>query len=303
MHVYDASPTFDLNLTGLLGELLGTFRGGPSGRMESEVLPISFLIASLNSPVYLAIPVKDEKIVDKFLDDLDDTLTALARQREWGGWFGLDYDFYRIAKEERGDGTRCFGVRFGPVKWRLFFARIDKGLYIASKRAILDDLAKNNSPLTSGQGPAVNAADPGPTAHGMVRVRPQHWKEVLPGFQLGWAEGSREACLNNLSSLSSVARALTASGQELPRPADVVREADRLYGAHAFCPDGGKYEVSPDGQQVQCSLHGTAMAPRQLAAPSAGSPMGQVLKEFGGLVAQLTFLEDGLHAVVTIERK
>ena len=35
----------------------------------------------------------------------------------------------------------------------------------------------------------------------------------------------------------------------------------------------------------------------------ARAPMGQVLKEFRGLVAELTFLEDGLHAVVTIERK
>ena len=28
MHVYDAAPMFDLNLTGLLGEMLGTFRSG-----------------------------------------------------------------------------------------------------------------------------------------------------------------------------------------------------------------------------------------------------------------------------------
>ena len=109
----------------------------------------------------------------------------------------------------------------------------------------------------------------------MLRVRPQHWKEVLPGFQLGWAEGSREACLGNLSSLSSVARALTASGKGPAKPADVAREADRLYGAHSFCPDGGKYEVSPDGRTVRCSLHGTATEPRQLEAPSASSPIGQ----------------------------
>ena len=34
-------------------------------------------------------------------------------------------------------------------------------------------------------------ADSGPTAHAMVRVRPQHWQAVLPDFRLGWAEGSR----------------------------------------------------------------------------------------------------------------
>jgi len=331
MHTYDSSPMFDFNLTGFLGEMMGSFRG-MGGGMSSEVLPISFLIASLNSPVYLAVPVKDEKIVDKFLDDLDDSLAVLARQGERGGWFGLDYDFYRIQnstphapREGSKDRTRCYSVQFGPIKWRVFFARIDKGLYIASKRFILDDLAAANiiSPLPLGEGPGVRGmrvrpglgtdAEPGgilvgptkadgPTAHAMVRIRPEHWKEILPTFQLGWAESSREACLNNLGPLSSVARAVAATSNGQAKPAEVVREADVLHGAHSFCPDGGKYEVSADGREVRCSLHGTAMQPRQLLAPSPGSPMGQVMKDFGGLTAELTFLEDGLHAVVTIKR-
>jgi hypothetical protein len=340
MHTYDSSPMFDFNLTGFLGEMMGSFRGMGGGMMNSEMLPISFLIASLNSPVYLAVPVKDEKIVDKFLDDLDDALAVLARQGERGGWFGLDYDFYRIQnstphaprevseegnrtphapREGSKDRTRCYSVQFGPIKWRVFFARIDKALYIASKRFILDDLAsvsplplgegpgvraeKHSSPLTVGEGPGVRAANNGPTAHAMIRIRPEHWKEILPTFQLGWAESSREACLNNLGPLSSVARAVAATSNGQAKPAEVVREADVLHGAHSFCPDGGKYEVSADGREVRCSLHGTAMQPRQLLAPSPGSPMGQVMKDFHGLTAELTFLEDGLHAVVTIKRK
>ena len=35
---------------------------------------------------------------------------------------------------------RCHAVSFGPVKWRFFWARIDNGLYVASKKFILDDL-------------------------------------------------------------------------------------------------------------------------------------------------------------------
>jgi hypothetical protein len=314
MHTYDSSPMFDFNLTGFLGEMMGTFRG-MGGGMSSEVLPISFLIASLNSPVYLAVPVKDEKIVDKFLDDLDDALAVLARQEERGGWFGLDYDFYRVEnrtphapREGSKDRTRCYSVQFGPIKWRVFFARIDKALYIASKRFILDDLAAAPGPhYPMIDGPGVVGGDPskaiGPTAHAMIRIRPEHWKEILPTFQLGWAESSREACLNNLGPLSSVARAVAATSDGQAMPAEVVREADVLHGAHSFCPDGGKYEVSADGREVRCSLHGTAMQPRQLLAPSPGSPMGQVMKDFGGLTAELTFLEDGLHAVVTIKRK
>ena len=306
MHTYDSSPMFDFNLTGFLGEMMGSFRG-MGGGMNSEVLPISFLIASLNSPVYLAAPVKDEKIVDKFLDDLDDALAVLARQDERGGWFNLDYDFYRIEnstphapREGSKDRTRCYSVQFGPIKWRVFFARIDKALYIASKRFILDDLAAGKN---LGEGPEVRAAIDGPTAHAMIRIRPEHWKEILPTFQLGWAESSREACLNNLGPLSSVARAVAATSNGQAKPTEMVREADVLHGAHSFCPDGGKYEVSADGREVRCSLHGTAMQPRQLLAPSPGSPMGRVMKDFDGLTAELTFLEDGLHAVVTIKRK
>ena len=30
MHVYDSVPTFDFNLTGFLGEMVGRFGGGPA---------------------------------------------------------------------------------------------------------------------------------------------------------------------------------------------------------------------------------------------------------------------------------
>ena len=293
MHVYDASPFFDFNLTGFLGEMVGQFRGG-AGWIDDEIIPISFLIASLNAPVYIAVPVSDAQIVDRFLDQLDTMLAALARQPSQGGWFNFDYDFYKVPLENKDQRIRCYAVHFGPIKWRLFFGRVGDGLYIASKRFIFDDLA-----AAADQQPT----DPGPTAHAMVRIRPEHWREVLPAFQLGWAESSRVACLNNLGPLSSVARALSASGDGRPKPQQVHRQADRLHAVHFFCGDGGRYEVSPDGKQVTCSVHGSAWTPRQLRAPAAGSPMDRLMKDFGGATAELTFLEDGLHAVVTIDRK
>ncbi|MHC4176066.1 MAG: hypothetical protein ACYSWU_01080 [Planctomycetota bacterium] len=296
MHVYDASPFVDFNLTSFLGEMLGSFRTGRGG-FDDEMIPIGFLVASLNSPVYISIPVKDAQIVDKFLDELDTTLATLARQPQAAGWFEFDFDFYRVPLPDKDERIRCYAVQFGPIKWRLFFARIGRGLYIASKRFILDDLAA--MPINA----AEKQTDTGPTAHAMVRVRPENWKEVLPAFQLGWAESSRQACLNNLGPLSSVARAVSASGDGQAKSEQVHRRADELHAVHFFCPDGGKYRVSPGGKEVTCSVHGSAAAPRQLAAPAAGSPMGRLIKDFGGVTAELTFLEDGLHAVVTIERK
>jgi hypothetical protein len=169
---------------------------------------------------------------------------------------------------------------------------------VASKRVILEDLYAMQ---TAADDQKAQQSDQGPAAHAMVRIRPENWNEVLPTFHLGWAESSREACLNNLGPLSSVAKAVVSTGGA---DAEAVADgADAVHAVHFFCPDGGKYELSPDGRHVICSKHGTALSPRQGVAPAAESPMGKLLDEFGGVTAALTFLEDGLHAVVTVERK
>ncbi len=41
----------------------------------------------------------------------------------------------------------------------------------------------------------------------------------------------------------------------------------------------------------------------QQPAPSPGSPIDRLMRDFTGATAERTFLEDGLHAVVTIRRK
>ncbi len=295
LHVYDSTPMFDLNLTGFLGDLMGRFRSwNQPGRMSGEIPSIAFLVASLNAPVYAAVPVKDAKVVDNFLRELDAGLPRFARQfnRE-DGWIPLEHDFYKVPLPGTDARIRCYSISLGPVKWRVFFARIGDGLYVASKQCILEDLLA----IKDKPGPG------GPEAHAMVRIRADHWNAVLPDYRLGWEESSRQACLGNLGPLSNVARAMAAGGDRSATPAEVLRQAERLYSVHFYCPDGGKYEVSADGKEVTCSLHGSTGSPRQLAAPAPASPTARWLKDFGGATAELTFLEDGLHAVVTIERK
>ena len=163
MHVYDASPTFDFNLTGFLGEMIGQMRGG-RGIIDDELIPVVFLVSSLNAPVYVSIPVQDAAPVDRLLEDVDSALARLARRPSQGGWIDLDFDFYRVPLADDDSRVQCYDVRFGPVKWRVFFARIGDGLYIASKRFILQDLAA----LASARLVPKRA---GPTAHAMVRIR------------------------------------------------------------------------------------------------------------------------------------
>ncbi len=241
----------------------------------------------INAPVYVSVPVQDAAIVDEFLERLDRRIAGHAREPVQPGWFRLQSDFYRM-KSAGGQEIRAASIGFGPVKFRIFWGRIGNAVYIASKSFILDDLASAKAPPSGG-----------PAGHGMFRIRSRNWNQVLADYRLGWAENNRRACLDNLGPLSSVARAMATS----EKSTEVCRCADRLHGAHFFCPEGGRYERTADGKGMTCSVHGSALAPRQAAAPAPDLSFGNLLSTFTGLEATLTFLEDGLHAVVTIDLK
>src|SRR5262249_23583761 len=176
LHVYDSEPTFDFSLPNFLGTAMGTF-GGRRFLGGTEGLVIGTLIAALNAPVYISMPVQDAKVVDEFMVRLDEYLAVLAREKEmFDGFFRIDQDFYHLPGGQ-GKNLRAYGFRFGPLKWRFFWGRIGNGLYVASKPFILEDLLA----LESGkEKPA--AADRGPEAHGLVRLRPQNWNRVLTDY-------------------------------------------------------------------------------------------------------------------------
>ncbi|HEV3261948.1 MAG TPA: DUF1559 domain-containing protein, partial [Gemmataceae bacterium] len=307
LNIYDAPPMFDFNVPGFLGLMAGSFNGSTRA-VGTEELLVSFVVASLNAPVYIGIPVQDGKVVDRFLDRLDHPLAVAARQHE-GGFLPVDFDFYKFpSKQDKNKVFRSYGLRLGPAKLRLFWARIGGGLYIASKPFILEDLLAAEADRATA--PAHDKSkDTGPRAHAMVRIRPQHWDKVLPDFRLGWAENNREACLNNIGPLSSVARAYTGTAGKINEvdvgqvSARILQYADFLHTVHFFCPDGGSYVLAPDRKSMVCSVHGSILAPRQADAPADKSALGRLLDTFTGMTASLTFLADGLHAVVTIDRK
>jgi prepilin-type processing-associated H-X9-DG protein len=308
LHIYDAPQLFDFNLPAFLGMAMASFGGrqrfvGPG----SELVPISFLIASLNAPVYISLPIQDAKVVDDFLNRLDRQLVELSRHGERGGFLfrEIEQDFYHLPLDKEKK-VRSYGFRLGPVKWRFFWARVGNALYIASKPLIVEDLLALEAAGANGAREKPTVRDSGPEAHGIIRVRARNWSQVLPDYRLAWAENNREACLHNLGPLSSIARALHAkaggqSPDEIGR--SVHRLADQTHGVHFFCPEAGHYIPSPDGKTGTCSVHGSALDPRQPAAPAENSAVTKLMREFTGMTVTLTFLEDGLHAVVTIDRK
>ncbi len=294
-HVYDSEPMFDLGLTRFMGMAMSTFRGRG---IDDDFLFLFPLVGALNGPVYVSIPVKDREIVDGFMDRLDAYLAELATHEEQDWFFSVDQDFYHLPKDADGRSVRAYGFQFGPLKWRFFWSRIGDAVYVASKREVLDDLAQ----LEANDG---GAADESDVAHGFIRLRPQHWDEVLDAYRLGWEENHREACLRNLGPLQGLSRALAAgrSDGEAITAAELDQYAARVYDVHHFCPDEGHYETAVDGRSVHCTVHGTAREPRQTAAPAEASELGRLMGQFRDLTVALTFLDDGLHAVVTLERQ
>lgn len=303
LHLYDAQQMFDFNLPSFLGEAAGTFGG--RNLINDEVLWISLLVATLNSPAYVSVPVADRQVVDGFLDQLDAFLAAEARRREGNGWLEVNTDYYQLDAAPTGPKVRAFALQLGPIKWRFFLARIGDGLYLASKKFILDDLAALDS---QAPGTAPPARD-NPVAHAMVRVRPQNWKLVLPDFDLGWAENHRLACLNNLGPLSGVSRGYVAQhpdavkGDPLKVNAEIMRQAQRIYGVDFLALEGGRYLLAADGKTMTHSRYGSLVSPRQPARLEAESQTHRLLRDSGNLTAALTFLPDGLHAVLTWDKK
>src|SRR5262249_48890662 len=84
---------------------------------------------------------------------------------------------------------------------------------------------------------------------------------------------------------------------------ELIEFADRFQTVHSFCPEGGRYLFSPDGKTIECSVHGSAGSPRQPIAPVEANALGKLMRDFTDLKATLTFLPEGLRAVVTIDRR
>jgi hypothetical protein len=285
MHIYDSPQTFGLNVPEFLADVLPMMREADS----SYYLLVIPLIVSLNSPVCLSFPVHDANVVDEFLAKLDAALAIQARKSTpLGGFIRFERDFFQTGPH----GTRRGHVlRLGPLTWRFFWERIDDRLYIASKANILDDLhATPPAPATTE-----------PTGHAMARVRPENFDAVLPEFQMSWAENNRRACLDNLGPLADAARALQAESNSPSVPMEkIFARAAELTPGRMFCPEGGIYALSPDGKDILCSVHGSPAQPRQPV--STTRPTKELLYGTNGVTATLTFMKDGLHAVMTVNR-
>ncbi len=300
IHVCDADPLVDFNVPRFLGMLGGSFNGR-SSMIFSEQGAFALLAMSLNAPVYLSAPIQDVEIVDGFLDRLDKYLAVMARaqSQSLGGFFRIEQDFYEVVTGLE-QPVRAYAFHFGPLTWRFYWARIGDGLYVASKPFILGELRAATEKAASPT--AVSAPTESAGSHGLIRVRPGNWNLVKTHYQIGWAESERRACLSNLTPISDLARASTSTSDQAAALAEVESLGQAAFHANYRCPCGGHYELHGATGTVSCTVHGSLAAPQQPVGREA-SQLKQLTDSLSDVRLQLTFLEDGLHAVVTIERK
>ncbi len=305
LHLYDATIMFDASLTRALEPLATIAQNLQQAQGEPAIvvgmLSTGFMAVSLAAPSYLAFHVNDAKVVDEFLTAVDPMLLKLGSMNaDDGQKIGTDFT-HHVSKG--GVKSRCVGFRYGPFRFRFYLARIGNGLYVTNQSYVLDDLQAAAAAPRKG-------ADQGPVGHAMMRLRPRNWNLALPGYHVGWAENNREASMRNLSMLNAAARAFSPTSPVLEKAATsedrqrlVLELASKMYGVDFVCPEGGQYEISADGTTFRSTVHGTLDRPTQGDAPVAGSPVERLMRDFDDLSATLTFLPEGLRAVVVIDRK
>jgi hypothetical protein len=86
--------------------------------------------------------------------------------------------------------------------------------------------------------------------------------------------------------------------------AEEVRAVALKYlGFAPLSPDGAAYEYNPRTDEVVNRRHGSLRQPRQHRGLRENSPLNQLLEQMQSLRADLRFREDGIHTVLTLERK
>jgi hypothetical protein len=300
LHLCDAASVVDLSLPTGIREMATTAQDSTLGTWDT-LYGLGFGIGTLAGPAYVAFPVLEPRVVDEFLTQLD---ASLARQPvTWRDpRFGTHVQArsYRLASPS-GTDLHGLSIQVGPARYRLFWARIGEGLYLANQPTLLDDLQTAHT-----QRSPLGTSDKGPTGHAMVKVRGDQWSQAIPSFLFGCEEANCAACQRNLASLSAAARAFSYTPPVLGIALDhetrqrlVLQYAVRLYGRDFTCPDAGTYTLAADGKSFTCSVHGSVDRPAQTDRPAAG-PGAQHLSD---ATAVLTITPAGLRVILTVSQR
>lgn len=304
-HIWDAEPTFSLDISALLGLAALGGRNTRALAASGQFLFIGGLLASLNRPVFASFSVKNPMLLDQLLDEMESVLSKVDSSGR--GFVGFDYS--RLQAHPELIIHSC-SWQLGPAKFRLFVARIEDEFYMSTQKSVIESLYefrrasrdKTGSNSSSTKGDCMAAK-----SQAIFEINHEHWHKVQSDADLLWLDNNRKACLKNLAPLTVLARSVAGlrhNGDLLP--GDILHAASLCssVAAKAFCPDGGVYTFDSSSGNVYCTVHGGRGQSRQSVNLSESSNASTaLLRSLKRSYAQLTFLEDGLHGELVVERK
>lgn len=265
--------------------------GSSGGRFEDEAPQL------LQMPVTLGVSVRNPLTFALFL-------TAVKKQVDNVLPGGLDWDtldaykdvkIVRIRPKVNGEVERFFKDQPKPA---IYYALIDGGWYISLREEPIKDLIdqaaarREKKDDKKPETVAVNTS---------LYVAPGAAKKA-GDFVQGYLEfETQRRAVGN----TALWQCLYESGV-IPANADAAtaqRTARQFFGFVPASPDGVAYRYDVKNGEVVNIRHGSARQPRLNARLAEGAPLGQVLNQFQSLRADLRFREDGIHTVLTIQRR
>lgn len=277
--VHDAAPLFTLDFS--RGSAL-TNLALSGGRFENLVG--LFMLSSFDLPLVVSAAVDHEDAAWRFLEK--GVGRAMAAMDRPGGFVERHLDPYLVR-----DGVPAPVLVLPIDLWAI------KLRYYVGVHAGRIWLSNQMGALTA----SMTAARPARTfqAHIAAGWLPGHGVAAAAERAQDTAEHLRHACLSNLTPAWVLLRLLGTT------PERFAADARACLGFVPVCPEGGRYELEPATDAVQCSRHGSSEHPRQRLAPDAASPAARALGRLRELFVSLEFTPEGLatHLELNVDRE
>jgi hypothetical protein len=205
-------------------------------------------------------------------------------------------EIVRIQATPRGMRELPFGQpRPGkePFLPAIYYAMIEGGFYVTPNEALLRDMIDRSQEKggEKGKGVQVNSS---------LYLSPAAAEKTRGLIEKYLEAQVREHTLANEPIWYALYHAgLLPAGADAKQMASV---AERWLGYVPAAPDGSAYSYDRKTDEVVNARHGTLQRPKDTKTLAEGSPLARLLDQLRSIRADLSFREDGVHTVLTIDR-
>jgi hypothetical protein len=263
-----------------------------TGRKDAEDLAEAVRLA-LRLPLTVGMKVTDRKEFAKQLEQLAGWLGPYTKKRVPY----RDASITRIQFAKDGPLANFLKMKNqGPI---LYHAFIDDAWYLTLREATIKELIDQSIARKEGRGKS-DKADlvEMNTSLYLAPAAADKARSTLR-YYLEW-ESRRRALAND-----PIWYALYRSGVTSDKSPEKERVEAALHylGFVPVSPEGAPYAYDARTDDVVNRRHGSLRMPREHAGIEDGSPLDRLIDQFRTLRADLRFREDGVHTVLTLERR